>query len=332
MSLYIDRKYAQQIGSTLENFTVKGANLYNFRCPFCNDSKKSKTKSRGYFYNKNNDLFFRCHNCGSSKTIGTFIKEFDPTLYNEYILERWRNGENGRSNYKKPEENKIIPASKNWKEYFLGYQSIAALENGHYAKTYMESREIPAEHLANLYYAPDFKEFIDKILPGNTHDLPHNDPRVLIPIINRSKQLIAIQGRSLLNPTVRYITIKVRDEPKVFGMNTVDLGKKIYVVEGPFDSMFLENSIAILGSDVSDTDIPKNTVFVYDNEPRNLQIILRMEKVINQNHPIVIWPENVKHKDINDMYRAKVNFKELIESHTYQGMEARLKLAMWRKV
>lgn len=332
MSLYIDRKYATLIGTRLENFKQKGANLFDFRCPFCLDSQKSKTKKRGYLYHKVNDLFFRCHNCGKSHTMANFIKEIDETLYNEYILERWKNGENGRSNYKKPVESQIVKQTRNWREYFLGYQSIKVLDDAHHAKQYIKSRKIPDEHLSNIFFVEDFKEFIDKIIPNNNHELPKGDPRVVIPIINRSNQLIAVQGRALNNPYIRYITIKVQDEPKIYGMNTIDLKKKIYIVEGPIDAMFLPNSIAILGSDCPLDVLPKNVVFVYDNEPRNLQIVRRMEKIISLHYPIVIWPEAVKHKDINDLVKAGIDPLQIIDSNTFKGMEAALKLAMWRKV
>jgi hypothetical protein len=253
-------------------------------------------------------------------------------MYKEYIMERWRNGENGHSNYQKPKENEIIPTTKNWKEYFLGYQSIAALENEHYAKQYIVSRQIPQSNYGEIYYVEDFKEFIDKIIPDNNHDLPKSDPRIVIPIVNKSNQLIAVQGRALNNPYVRYITIKVKDEPKIFGMNKADLSKKIYILEGPIDSMFLPNAIAMVGADCPLEDLPKNSVFVYDNEPRNREIIKRMENVILAQYPLVVWPESIKHKDINDLVKAGIDPLQIIETNTFKGMEAALKVAMWRKV
>lgn len=332
MSLYIDRKYATLIGARLENFKQKGPNLFDFRCPFCLDSKKSKTKKRGYIYSKGNNLFFRCHNCGRRHTMSNFLEFLDATLHKEYILERWRNGENGHSNYKKPDETTIIPKIKNWREYFLGYQSIEVLEDNHYAKQYILSRQIPKSFLGEIFYVPDFKQFIDKIIPDNHHELPNGDPRIVIPIINRNNQLIAVQGRALNNPHIRYITIKVQDEPKIYGMNRADINKKIYVLEGPIDAMFIPNAIAALGSDFPLDSLPKNTVFVYDNEPRNAQIVRRMENIISLNYPIVIWPESIKHKDINDLIKAGIDPLQVIENNTFRGMEAALKLGMWKKV
>lgn len=311
---------------------MKGPSLYNFRCPVCLDSKKSKSKSRGYFYAKGNDLFFRCHNCGCSNTFGNFIKNLDEVMYKEYILERWRNGENGHSNYKKPIEKDIIVSNINWRSYFLGYQSLEVLEDSHYAKQYILGRQIPKEFLSEIFYVEDFKEFIDKIVPDNKHDLPESDDRIVIPIINKDKKLVAVQGRALNNPYVRYITIKVLDEHKIYGMNRVDLSKKVYIFEGPFDSMFIPNSIAMSGADCPIDALPKNIIFVYDNEPRNLSIVRRMENIILMGLPIVIWPNHIKEKDINDMVKNGINCQEVIDNNTYKGMEAALKMAMWRKV
>ena len=54
---------------------------------------------------------------------------------------------------------------------------------------------------------------------------------------------------------------------KVYGLNRVDLNKTVYITEGPFDSMFIDNAIAMAGADV-DWDLikGKDAVFVYDNE------------------------------------------------------------------
>ena len=47
---------------------------------------------------------------------------------------------------------------------------------------------------------------------------------------------------------MRYITIMLdEDSPKVFGLDRVNETEPIYIVEGPFDSLFLDNSIAMAG-------------------------------------------------------------------------------------
>ena len=96
MPSYIDTKYVNILSSRLSLFKRKTNGLYNFRCPFCGDSQKSKTKARGYFYQRRTDLFFRCHNCGQSSTFSNFLKQFDGETYKEYALERYKEGITGK--------------------------------------------------------------------------------------------------------------------------------------------------------------------------------------------------------------------------------------------
>ena len=80
-------------------FKKKGDNLWNFRCPYCGDSQKSRTKARGYVFRKKNDLFYKCHNCGVGATLPNLIKHVDSKTYDDYILERYREEGEHRSKY-----------------------------------------------------------------------------------------------------------------------------------------------------------------------------------------------------------------------------------------
>ena len=102
MSLYIDSKFLRLISSRLRNFKQKKDYLWNFSCPFCGDSAKNKTKARGYVFQKGSNLIYNCHNCGKGTSAGLLIKHVDPSLHKEYTLERYKAGESGVSNYKKP--------------------------------------------------------------------------------------------------------------------------------------------------------------------------------------------------------------------------------------
>ena len=103
MSVYIDRKFLLQISPKLQRFAQKKTDLFNFRCPFCGDSQKNKSKARGFIYRKKNDYFFTCHNCGEGHTFYNFINHVDPSLVKEYQLERYKDGQTGNHNYPKPE-------------------------------------------------------------------------------------------------------------------------------------------------------------------------------------------------------------------------------------
>ena len=158
-----------------------------------------------------------------------------------------------------------------------------------------------------------------------------DDPRLVIPFFDKDENLIAAQGRSLRGgDKLRYVTIKVKENaPKIFGLNTWDENKTTYIVEGPIDSLFVENSIAMAGADLStymklfvNTDV----VFIYDNERRNKEIIKKMEGIISDNYKIVIWPTHVVEKDINDMILNDIDVMDIIRSNTYQGLIAKTRI------
>ena len=106
-----------------------------------------------------------------------------------------------------------------------------------------------------------------------------------------------------------------------------------YVTEGPFDSLYIDNAIAMAGADI-DWDMleGKEVVFVFDNEKRNREIVKRMEKAISKGYEVVIWPSSLEEKDINDMFNAGHDVQSLVEFNTYEGLEASIKLSEWKKV
>ena len=121
--------------------------------------------------------------------------------------------------------------------------------------------------------------------------------------------------------------------PKIYGLDDINTGETVYVTEGPFDSTFIPNSIAMCGAD---GDVSKwgitNPVWIYDNEPRNRQIVERLAATIDRGDRVVIFPKNILEKDINDMYLSGQNVQRVVESNIYQGLEAKLKLNDWKRV
>ena len=123
------------------------------------------------------------------------------------------------------------------------------------------------------------------------------------------------------------------DAPKIYGLNTIDKNETVFITEGPFDSTFIRNAIAMCGADA---DVDRwgisNPVWIYDNEPRNREILSRIERTINSGAKVVIWPDNIDDKDINDMVMSGLNVQSVIESNIYSGLEAKLKFTTWKKV
>jgi hypothetical protein len=328
---YIDAKFIGLISPQLEKFTKKKESLYNFRCPYCGDSQKHKNKTRGYIFKIKNDFVFKCHNCGVGRTFTNFLKDNCVQLYNQYIMERYREGLTGKNTQtKNPEFNFTKPEFRKRKTG-IDLEKISELNTTHPARVYLEERKI--KELDYFYYCPKFKEWTNSqvdVFPN----LKQDGPRIIIPLRDKDGNMFGYQGRSLApKAKIRYITIMLDDsKTKIFGMDRVNQDELIYVTEGPFDSMFLSNSIAMCGSDVNLGGGDYRLVYVFDNEPRNKQIVSKYSKAIDDGNRIVIWPPGIDDKDINDMIKAGHNVQNVVESNTYQGLEAKLKLIEWKKV
>ena len=338
MSVYIDRKYLLQVSPRLSRFSQKKEDLYNFRCPLCGDSQKNKTKCRGYVFRKKNDYFYMCHNCGASLSFYNFLDKVDPDLLKEYALERYKDGETGTHNYPKPkfEEFKTKPVFKSKTK--INLESIKSLPDKHFAKEYCQNRQIPDEKLANLYYTSDFKQFV-KDIGAEKKNLVAGDHRLVIPFYDKDGNLIACQGRALGESKMRYITVKLQDDNrKFFGLDTVNEEDPIYVVEGPIDSLFLNNAIATADSNLtSATEVFDKTklVLVFDNEPRNKEITSLMEKAIDNHFSVVVWPEMITKKDINEMVLDGLtveDIQDIIERNTFVNLRAKMEFINWKKV
>ena len=327
---YLDTKYIQLVSPQLNKFSRKNDKTYNFRCPYCGDSKKHTNKCRGYFFKIKNDFVYKCHNCGIGRTFTNFLKDQNLLLHDQYVMERYREGLTGKgSQTKNPDFGFKPPVFKTSKAVDL--EPISTLNKEHPARHYLENRKI--EDLSSFYYCPKFKDWTNK--KKKTFDtLRQDSPRIIIPLKDTDGIMFGFQGRSLApKAKIRYITIMLDDsKPKVYGLDRVDPTLPVYVTEGPFDSHFITNAIAMCGSDVDLSTFDYKFIFVFDNEPRNRQIVDRIQKTINKGNQVVIFPKEIKEKDLNDMVLSGHNVQNLVECNTYQGLKATLKLNEWKKV
>jgi DNA primase len=329
---YIENKYIGLISSRLDKFSQKSTDNYNFRCPYCGDSKKTKNKARGYLYSIKDTFNYKCHNCGKSSSFKNFLKDVDPTLHDQYVIEKFKN--NKKENvYLKPSLKKEVKPPL---EKYFNLPTISELNKEHFARQYVENRKIPKKFYTELYFCEKFKEWTN--LQKNTFKtLEYDEPRIIIPLCKNGK-IFGFQGRSLSKkPKLKYITIILDDSfSKIYGLDNIDESKNIYIVEGPFDSMFIDNAIAMVGADLNiNESLDCNTVdciFVYDNEKRNKEIVDRMEKVISDGNSIVIWPDDLKEKDINDMILSDLPVMQILKENTYKGLQAKAKFIGWKRV
>jgi len=338
---WLDHKYIGLVSSRLEKFKRKGPNLYNFRCPICGDSSTSRSKARGYIYEKKGKMLFHCHNCNATSSVPNFIKMLDQTLYNEMQMEKLQDK-------KSPEQVDYEQFVKKMeKPVFMkmgplkGLKKVSQLSADHRVKKFVENRRIPNPFHAVLFSCPNFKQYTNSLVPGKFDDssIERDETRLLIPFMDSNKNVHAYQGRALGASAVKYITI-ILDEsvPKVYGLDRANFDRTVYVVEGPIDSMFLPNSIATAGGDLVSaiSSFPKDKlVIVYDNEPRSKETIKKLDKAILNGYNVCIWPDNLEHKDINDMFLAGLSsdfIKHIIDTNTYRDLAAKLALTKWSKV
>ena len=330
---YLDDKYISLISPRLEKFKRVKGGLYNFRCPYCGDSQKHKNKARGYIYQVKADYNFKCHNCGVSRSFAYFLKDRDKPLYDQYVMERYSSGLTGKATVvPKPEFNFETPKFKQ-KDICDELDVIFKLNKTHSARSYLVNRGIEEESLKEFYYCPNFKEWTNK--HKKTFDsIKNEEARIIIPLRNTDGTLFGYQGRSLdPNAKMRYITIMLdEDQPKIYGLDKINDSKPIYIIEGPFDSTFVENSVAMCGSDIDIRTFGwSDYIWVYDNEPRNREIVNKISKSISKGDEVIIWPNEIKQKDINDMVLAGHNIMSILESNTYSELEGTLKLTNWKK-
>ena len=328
---YIDVKYINLISSRLLKFKRVKPHLYNFRCPICGDSQKNKNKARGYFYQVKNNTNFKCHNCGINISFNNFLKEIDPPTHKQYSFEKFKEGHTGK-NFVTSTPEEVFQNIKEVKRKFKKKMKIdlPSAFDVLSSQSYLHGRAI---FEGDFYYARRFKEFVNTIKPKFFDDLSFDDSRIIIPLVKDS-ELIGIQGRSLGPSSVKYITVMLNDDaPKVYGFDEIDEKEPIYIVEGPFDSTFLDNSIAMVGADLDIGSFGwSNYIWVFDNEPRNREITDRISKTIDRGDKVVIWPSNIREKDINDMVLCGHQVKDVVKYNTYQGLEAKLNFTTWKKI
>ena len=319
-----DTKYIGLVSSRLPKFKKVKPDLYNFRCPLCGDSQKQKNKARGYIYAKKADANYKCHNCGASTTFSNFLKTLDSTLYKQYIFEKFQTRNTGKGSIFEE------PKLEFKKPVFRKKLDLPKASEVKIAKQYLENRKLDP---TKFYYTDKFKEWTNT--QKQTFDyIGKDEPRIIIPMYDTEQRMIGFQGRSLIPNSVKYITIMIDEEaPKIYGLDKINKEKPIYIIEGPFDSSLVENSIAMCGADVDIGSLGwSDYIWVYDNEPRSREITDRIRKTLDRGDKVVIWPTSIEEKDVNDMILGGHDVMDMLKSNTYSGLKAKIKFNNWKKI
>lgn len=341
--LYLDEKYALLISSRLRNFKKKREHLYNFSCPFCGDSKKNKYRARGYLYREGDFLRYKCHNCSTPHyTLSDLLEHIDKTLYNNYWFESFRNkeSENRETNSKKISRSLLGKVKK--KVNFDFAKQCSRLSTNHFCYQYLINRKIPEKFFYEFQFTENFKEFILPFDTERSRNIPE-DSRLVIPFYNEFNELIAFKGRSFEDIKSKYTNFPLIDTNDiVYGLDRVDFSKEILVCEGEIDSLFLTNSLAagtsslnsVVNILIDSRKLSKDQfVLVFDNESRNKEVLNIMNKSIKQDFRVVIWPSDLKEKDINEMIineKSSEDILYIIKNNIYRGLSAKTTFAFWR--
>lgn len=329
-------KYILLISNTLGRFKKRGPHLFNFRCPICEDSQEDTRKARGYIYYRGGRYSFYCHNCHASKSFEKFLDEISPALYLEYKKEILTEG--GFS----PTVHTPSPPlqSLDRPDYSVGLTPILDLPNHHHAIRYLRNRRIPQLRWGEFFYTDNFSAWNERYSENKLYLSPNDLRRLVIPIRSTDSRMVGVTSRGLDGGEKRYVLVQFEpDYPRVVGVDRVDFNKRYYVLEGPLDSIFIDNSLAMLSASLP-TDIVKysfprsNAVLIFDNEPRNDEILRLMSYSISMGFRVVCWPEHIREKDVNEMVMGGLHPSEvsrIIDSSIKSGLEAKLYVASWRK-
>ena len=316
-----DLEFINTISTRLPKFKKQGNNFV-CRCIVCGDSQKSKSKTRFYILPINDTYYVKCHNCGYSTSFGNFLKEFFHDEYGKYALSKF-----SKSDVK--EEQKIIKPTHKINKLLSVCNNI---RHNTIEGLYLTNRGLD---ISKFLCIKDFSIFSKIVKKYKDSKLP-NDSRIIIPFYTRNGILFAIQGRAIDKNSIRYITLKFNESlPLIYNWNKIDFSKTIYVTEGAFDASLLDNACAVAGSDFSKifSHFSKNdVVIVLDNEKRNKEILKKYEMVIEKGYRIVIWPDNIKEKDINEMMLNDIDFSSVLVENTYSGLKAKVEFNKWKKI
>ena len=336
---YLEQSYIRQLGTSLEKFAEKkNGELFCFRCPICGDSEKSTTKKRGYLFFYKGTFVFKCFNCGNSLYFQQFLKHISPHLYEQFRLERYR-----EEHPKKEELPQYIFEKPTFGRHFNHHLNsifhLPDLAADHPAVTYLKQRRMPSERLPLFWWTDNYYLWINSILPEEFKDSDKSDgadSRIVIPFFNRKGELFAVQGRTIVNAIPRYFTKKFTDEPKIYGAERCDFTRKHYVLEGPLNSLFLKNAVAMAGSDTDMSLFDKSlAIVVLDNERRSKEIVKKYASLVAQGWTVCLWPPTILENDINDMIlsgKTAEEIQKIIDDNSFSGMEAQLKFANWKRI
>lgn len=307
--------------------------------PICGDSKTDEHKARFWAYPVKDSIRVHCFNCDQDMWLSQYLKEFEQDLYREYLLEKRKEQVYEKAPVKKVEISDKFKAKLPKIESLPTCERLDTLPPAHPIIKYVNDRCIPKDKFKRLWFTMEWPKLVNSVNPG-TYKHETNEPRLVIPIFNKEKEIESFQGRALRkNDPRKYMTIKAHDEAsKIYGLDTVDDRKLVFFLEGPIDSLFVDNGCAITGGSLAleDVPFPGNRAWIMDHEPRHPDTIKRMKKLIDNGESIVMWDKSPwPSKDINDMIKndgaTAEQIDEYINANVCAGLVAKMRFSKYAK-
>jgi hypothetical protein len=335
---FLEEEYLRKISYKLRNFKIRGGHSFQWSCPICGDSKKKLNKARGYAYDKHGSLIVGCFNCGYGTIFPNFLKEVDPIVFQEFVMERFKDKIGKEVNADPSEVASLFKVSSTKKfvpNIFTPLHELKYLEDDHPAKLFAINRKLPIA-TREFFYVEKFMEWTlghtDKFKTCKNID----HPRVIIPFKARDGHYIGYTARALNGEEPKYFRIFIDDveKEKFYGIERLDETKRVYVLEGEIDSMFLPNAIAVSNGKL-DVYLNKDAVYIPDADKRNPHIVTGIGKLIDKGLRVCLLPDGLPGKDINELIIAGLTEEkilDIINKNVYQGLSGKMKFNNWRVV
>lgn len=340
---YTDKLFAERAFQHLPKFRqVTGSDFkLNARCPICGDSQKDIHKARFWAYPiDDGSMRVHCFNCDADMHLSRYLKDYEQDLYREYILEKRKEQSFGRTEAPKVDISDKFKAKMPVIEKLNFCERLDRLDKAHPIIKYVRSRCIPEERWNRLWFTMQWPALVNSVNPG-TYKNETNEPRLVIPIFNKDKEIESFQGRALRSDAPqKYITIKAHDKAtKIYGLDTVDERQRVWVMEGPIDTLFIPNAIAITGGSLDLGTVPfkETRVWVMDSEQRHPDTIKRMARLIEAGEKVVFWDKvQWPSKDINDMVKddgaTPEQILDYMNKNIEQGLMGKMRLSRYARV
>jgi len=293
----------QYIQLALAQFKHRSDN--SVECIYCGTSE---LKGKIWLSNKGR-LVYNCwrETCPAHKAIlaKKWLKKANSELYSEYV-KAIKNQDNSemlaklKENAKKyklerekiEERLNLAKKDKDNESIKYFYRITKNTDLSEKAKKYCISRHIP-EKIYSHFFVAEYGKYYD---------------RVIIPFYHKDGKIGCFQGRALDGNKIKYLTRIGHTE--LYNYDFLDRMKPVMVLEGPINSMFVENGTATCGVGSSE-DLNKQLEnldcrYITDNDEAGFT---KARELVKSGKYVFIWKKyKIEHNlpnyidDINDLY------------------------------